>query len=42
MAKKGYQRALKNTEVILNNYLQSVLYDGEKLADQTDIHPTEV
>ncbi len=34
-------RCLKNTEVILNNYLQSVLYNGKKLADQTDVLPTE-
>ncbi len=34
-------RCLKNTEVILNNYLESVLYNGKKLADQTYVLPTE-
>lgn len=34
-------RCLKNTEVILNNYLESVLYNGNKLADQTLVLPTE-
>ncbi len=34
-------RCLKNTEVILNHYLESVLYNGNKLADQTLVLPTE-
>lgn len=34
-------RCLKNTEVILNHYLESVLYNGKKLADQTYVLPTE-
>ena len=34
-------RCLKNTEVILNNYLESVLYNGKKLAGQTYVLPTE-
>ena len=34
-------RALKYTEKIINNYLQSVLYNGKKLADNTDLFLTE-
>lgn len=34
-------RVLKHTEAILNAYLQSALYRGEQLADQTDVFPTE-
>lgn len=34
-------RALVNVEKILNRYLESTLYNGEKLADQTDVFPTE-
>ncbi|MCQ2752565.1 MAG: bifunctional aspartate transaminase/aspartate 4-decarboxylase, partial [Coriobacteriales bacterium] len=34
-------RCLENTEKILNAYLQSTLYAGENLADQTQVFPTE-
>lgn len=34
-------RCLKNSEVILNQYLQSTLYNGEKLAKTTQVFPTE-
>lgn len=34
-------RVLKNTEVVLNHYLQSVLYNGEDLANETTLFPTE-
>lgn len=34
-------RCLSNTEVILNAYLESVLYDGESLKDSTLVFPTE-
>ncbi|MFC0277574.1 bifunctional aspartate transaminase/aspartate 4-decarboxylase [Enterococcus devriesei] len=34
-------RVLKNSELILNQYLESTLYNGTKLADQTQIFPTE-
>lgn len=34
-------RVLKNSEIILNHYLESVLYNGTSLADQTDLFPTE-
>ena len=34
-------RCLKNTEVILNAYLQSTLYNGVDLADETKVFPTE-
>lgn len=34
-------RVLKYTERILNLYLESVLYDGVALADETQIFPTE-
>ena len=34
-------RCLTNTEVILNEYLQSTLYKGVDLADETDVFPTE-
>ncbi|MBQ7564257.1 MAG: bifunctional aspartate transaminase/aspartate 4-decarboxylase [Lachnospiraceae bacterium] len=34
-------RCLTNTEIILNDYLQSVLYDGTDLKAQTGIFPTE-
>ena len=34
-------RSLKNSEKILNAYLESILYNGVKLADQTDVFPTE-
>lgn len=34
-------RVLKNSEIILNHYLESILYNGASLADQTDIFPTE-
>ena len=34
-------RCLKNTEVILNAYLQSTLYRGTDLMDETQVFPTE-
>ncbi|GAA2911391.1 bifunctional aspartate transaminase/aspartate 4-decarboxylase [Enterococcus pseudoavium] len=34
-------RILKNSERVINAYLESVLYRGEKLAEQTDLFPTE-
>lgn len=34
-------RCLKNNETIINQYLQSISYRGQKLADQTDLFPTE-
>lgn len=34
-------RVLKNTEIILNQYLQSVLYNGIDLASETTLFPTE-
>ena len=34
-------RCMTNTEVILNKYLQSTLYHGENLADETQVFPTE-
>lgn len=34
-------RCLTNTEVILNRYLQSALYDGTELAGETKVFPTE-
>lgn len=34
-------RCLENTEVILNEFLQSTLYGDTKLADKTKIFPTE-
>lgn len=34
-------RVLNNTEVILNHYLQSVLYNGVDLANDTTLFPTE-
>ncbi|WP_251716484.1 bifunctional aspartate transaminase/aspartate 4-decarboxylase [Lactobacillus agrestimuris] len=34
-------RILKYSEIILNKYLESTLYDGEKLADSTDLFATE-
>lgn len=34
-------RVLKNTEIILNHYLESTLYHGKKLAQTTDLFPTE-
>ena len=34
-------RCLPNIEVILNAYLQSTLYHGERLADETQVFPTE-
>lgn len=34
-------RVLKNAEVIINQYLQSALYNGVTLADQTQLFPTE-
>lgn len=34
-------RVLENTSVILNAYLESTLYHGVQLADQTDVFPTE-
>lgn len=34
-------RVLKNTEKVLNAYLESALYRSEKLAAETDIFPTE-
>ena len=34
-------RILKNTEVIINHYLQSVLYNGVDLADETTLFLTE-
>lgn len=34
-------RVLKNSEIILNHYLESVLYNGTSLTNQTDIFPTE-
>lgn len=34
-------RVLKNSEIILNHYLESTLYNGVSLADQTTIFPTE-
>ena len=34
-------RCLSNTEVILNRYLESVLYNGVSLAEETELFPTE-
>ena len=34
-------RCLPNTEAILNAFLQTALYDGEELAGQTGVFPTE-
>lgn len=34
-------RCLTHTETILNDYLQSTLYDGADLKDQTQVFPTE-
>lgn len=34
-------RSLVNVEKILNKYLEVSLYNGEKLANQTDVFPTE-
>ena len=34
-------RCLKNTEVILNAFIESTLYNGDKLANETNIFPTE-
>ena len=34
-------RCLENTEVILNDYLQSVLYNGADLKDKTQVFPVE-
>ncbi|MGH1648882.1 bifunctional aspartate transaminase/aspartate 4-decarboxylase [Enterococcus gilvus] len=34
-------RILKNSERVINAYLESALYRGEKLADQTELFPTE-
>lgn len=34
-------RVLKNSETIINRYLQETLYNGVQLADQTQLFPTE-
>ncbi|MEQ7242949.1 aspartate 4-decarboxylase [Enterococcus avium] len=34
-------RILKHSERVINAYLESTLYRGEKLAEQTDLFPTE-
>lgn len=34
-------RSLKNSEKIFNKYLEFTLYNGVKLADSTDVFPTE-
>ena len=34
-------RCLTNTEEILNEYLESTLYNGNKLADETEVFPVE-
>lgn len=34
-------RILKNAEIILNKYLESTLYNGERLADSTQLFATE-
>lgn len=34
-------RVLRNTETILNAYLESTLYNGKKLAKETELFPTE-
>ena len=34
-------RVLKNSEIILAHYLEEVLFNGEPLAEQTEIFPTE-
>ncbi len=34
-------RVLKNTEILLNQYLQNTLYHEHHLANQTDLFPTE-
>ncbi|WP_423364373.1 bifunctional aspartate transaminase/aspartate 4-decarboxylase [Mycoplasma sp. P36-A1] len=34
-------RCLKNSEIILNQFLQSTLYNGVELADKTQVFPTE-
>lgn len=34
-------RSLKYTEIVLNKYLEDTLYNGVKLADKTEVFPTE-